>query len=176
MREDGVTLTELLVAISIVVILAVALGFSFQGWQGKYKVESEVKTLYSDLMDARTKAMTRNRMYFIVLNAGNYQEYADTNGNNAPNAGAGDVPEPEFINPKPLKYSSGWTGTIAFDTRGLASAQTNIYINAEPSCCLTDTCSPTVRLQCLFPDYDCILINQSRIRMGKFNGTICVEK
>jgi prepilin-type N-terminal cleavage/methylation domain-containing protein len=163
MREDGVTLTELLVAISVVAILTVALGFTFQGWKGKYRIESEVKELYSDLMDARTKAMTRNRMYFVVLNAGNYQEYADTNDNNVPNAGAGDNPEPEFTNPKPLEYSSGWTGTIAFDTRGLASTAATIVLNIPAD---TD------------PDYDCIHVYQSRIRIGKYNGTTstCDEK
>jgi prepilin-type N-terminal cleavage/methylation domain-containing protein len=163
MKEEGVTLTELLVAVSIVGILALALGFSFQGWMGKYKIENEVKTLYSDLMDTRTKAMTRNRMYFVVLNAGNYQEYADTNGNNAPDAGAGDNPEAEFTNPKPLEYSPEWTGTIAFDTRGLASTNATIVLNIPAD---TD------------PDYDCIHVYQSRIRMGKFNGTTstCDEK
>ena len=35
MREDGVTLTELLIAFSIAGILVVALGFSFQRMDGK---------------------------------------------------------------------------------------------------------------------------------------------
>jgi len=161
MRNEGVTLTELLVVVSIIGILVIALGFSFQGWQGKYRIESQIKDLYSDLMDARTKAMTRNRMHFIVLNANNYQEYADTNDNNTPNPGTGDTPIPEFTNPKTLKYSLGWTGTIAFDRRGLASTTATIIVNVPSS---------------VDSDYDCIHVYQSRIRMGKFNGTICAEK
>jgi prepilin-type N-terminal cleavage/methylation domain-containing protein len=163
MREDGVTLTELLIVVSIVAILALALGFSFQGWTGNYKIESETKELYADLMDARTLAMTRNRMHFVVLNANSYQIYDDTNDNNNADPGSGDNPVPEFATAKTVPYSLGWTGTISFDTRGISSsaAAINIPISVPSG---------------NNPDYDCVLVYQCKIRTGKNDGTNCNPK
>jgi prepilin-type N-terminal cleavage/methylation domain-containing protein len=171
MNNRGVTLAELLIVLSIISILAVALGFSFQGWMGNYKVESQVKQLYSDLMNARALAMTRNRMHFVILNANDYSIYEDTNDNNAANPGSGDNPIPEYrvsgtltVKPKTLQYSLGWTGTIAFDTRGLSSSASVITIP------LTGLSSG------VNADYDCILVYQSRVQMGKYAGTTCSPK
>lgn len=167
MRDDGVTLVELLVVVSIIGILTIALGFSFEGWMDNYRLESQTKSLYSDLMDARTKAMTRNRVNFVVLDADDYQIYEDTNDNNALNIGAGDTAlwatakrygyNYEIINlgADPLPQ------TITIDTRGLMSPQRTFRINNSRN-----------------PDYDCIAIKQARIRMGKYNTTTlqCDEK
>ena len=95
--NKGITLIELLVVMSIIGILVVALGFSFQGWRGAYKVESIVKEVYSDLMDARSKAMTSGGMsYFVELNAGSYQIFEDTNRDGDHVRGDGDIAIPGF--------------------------------------------------------------------------------
>ena len=38
-QEAGITLVELIIVIAIIGILVIALGFSFQDWMGKYRVE-----------------------------------------------------------------------------------------------------------------------------------------
>lgn len=158
-EESGVTLTELLVAISIVAILTVALGFSFQGWMGNYKIESELKQMYADIMDAKTRAMTQNRVHSIVISAGNYAVYEDANDDNTAEL---------LLKTTPLQYNAEWTGTdnplvITFNTRGLTTSSAAISISI-----LLPSGSN--------PDFDCILVYQSRVRMGQMSGGVCVYK
>jgi Tfp pilus assembly protein FimT len=153
-KASGVTLTELLIIVSIVGILAVALGFSFQGWMGNYKIESELKQMYADIMDVRTRAMTQNRVHSIVISAGNYAVYEDANDDNTAEL---------LLKTTPLPYNAGWTGTITFNTRGLTASSAAISI-------------PISLPSGASPDFDCILVYQSRVAMGKMSGGVCVYK
>ena len=162
MQEDGITLIELIVVISIIGILAVALGFEFRGWMGKYRVESQIKEMYVDLMNARASAMQRNRTHFATGTATTYSIYEDTTP--APDGDgtlqAADRLLPSF--PKTVQYSINWTGlgtTITFDRRGIISPLGSIY--------LTSTVDP---------DYDCLLISAIRMNLGKWNGASCDAK
>lgn len=171
--NKGVTLIELLVVVSIIGILAIALAFSFQGWMGGYKVESIIKEVYSDLMDARSKAMTSGGMsYFVELNASSYQIFADTNGDGVHVRGDGDIAIPGFTSPKPLKqnpYRIGWTGAddiISFDSRGLSSSAAAIIIYVTlPDGTVAGASGG------YDPDYGCIAVGLSRIRMGHTEHT-----
>jgi prepilin-type N-terminal cleavage/methylation domain-containing protein len=155
MKEDGITLIELIVVITIIGILAVALGFSFQGWIGGYRVESQVKEMYVDLMNARARAMQRNRLHFVVVNAGDYQVYEDTDDDSAipPPIDAGDTrilrPDPKPFHPN---YQSLWANTVTMDTRGLVSPNGTIRFNIGSS----------------VPDYDCIVLFPTRINIGRW--------
>lgn len=157
MKNSGVTLTELIVVISIIGILVIALGFSFQGWMGKYKVEAQTKQIYSDLMDARARAMQFNREYY-VQNVGtrSYSLIEDANDNSVnDDAAIAGFPKPNF------EYDITWGGAmpITFDKRGNISNVGTIRIASTSS-----------------SDYDCIVVSQTRINMGQVSGGNCVAK
>ena len=163
--DKGFTLIELLIVISIIGILVVALGFSYVGWMGSYKVESATKGIYSDMMDARARAMQMNRSYFLNFpTATSYRIVEDTNENNGMDVGAGDTVLPTF--PKTVGYTLSITGppappaaTFTFDKRGIISPTGTVRLISTSN-----------------PDYDCITIADIRIIMGHWNGTACVEK
>ena len=158
-NDFGFTLVELLVVIAIVGILAVALGYTYEGWMGRYKVEKATKDLYADLMTARVNAMTRQRTFFVTINAANYSMTADTNDSAA--LDAGDAVQPTF--PKAVEYplNENFGGNVlSFDKRGLVAPNGSIWFTSTVD-----------------PDYDCIVIFATRVNMGKLDGGgTCVAK
>jgi prepilin-type N-terminal cleavage/methylation domain-containing protein len=159
-NRRGVTLIELIVVVSIISILVIALGLSFQGWMGKYKVESEIKQIYVDLMNTRAIAMTQNRFHFTDFpTTTSYRLIEDTNGNNASNPGAGDtiLPNPPGL-PKTVEYAVTWAGgTIQFDIRGIISP-------------LAGFDADNTKTMCIFTDYDGDASNLSGFEKGIITG------
>jgi prepilin-type N-terminal cleavage/methylation domain-containing protein len=165
-RNEGITLIELIIVISIIGILVVALGFSFQGWIGGYKIESQIKELYVDLMNSRARAMQRNRTHFVdlpVVQPKQYTIYEDTNpvpdGN-----GILETASDASILQKNMDYTiipamSFGVRRFSFDKNGLVSNNGTIRLSSTVT-----------------PDYDCIVLFATRINMGQWNGTDCIAK
>jgi len=154
-NRAGVTVTELIVSIALVGIITTAVGFEFHGWIAKYKVESQIKELYADFMHARVSAMHRNRAFFADFPSTNSLRIReDTDENADPANSDSDTILPNF--PKSVQYPVKWAGgTLIFKTTGIV----------QPS----ET--PLGATLCIFtdndPDYDCMIISQTRINIGK---------
>ncbi|MCE5194872.1 MAG: prepilin-type N-terminal cleavage/methylation domain-containing protein [Nitrospiraceae bacterium] len=169
--NKGITLIEVIVVVAIIAILIIALGFSFQGWIGKYRVESEIKTLYIDMMNARGRAMNRSRMHFINFpTATSYEIFEDTNP--APDGNitletANDTRVPGFAAAKTVLHPITWAGgVINIDRNGVT--RPTVGALGGTICIFTD--GPDADTDSDFdPDYDCIVISPTRIRMGKIS-------
>src|SRR4030065_1784731 len=169
MNSKGFTLIELIIVTSIIGILAIALGISFQGWIGRYKIESEFKEMYVDLMNAKTRAMSRNRTHFVTLAITQYSIQEDIaswpNGDGL--LTANDSVRPAGYNDlitfrqknleanHPITWSNVGDTQVDIDTRGVSNEDKVICSNTD-----------------IESDYDCIVISASRVNLGKLTTRI----
>lgn len=167
MNNRGVSLIEILIVVSVIGILIVALAFSYQGWQGRYKVESATKTLHTDLLDARAQAVQRAATLLVDFpTSRTYRVANDTNGD-------GTIQAAEVLPtfPRGLDYNIAGGVLITFDSKGL------IYRGGPPpvliAAPLTISLTSTVVLD---PDYDCIRIEATRINVGQMQAGACNVK
>jgi len=165
--SGGFTLVEILIALAILGILIVMSVSTFQGMNEKYRVEAETKQLYTDMMEARGRAMQRNRVHFVRLSVGGnvYGAFEDTNtppDGNGVFDNAADTRIANAVMTHAIATNlpvAGGVASFEFNRNGIASAVGYIQL------------SSTVQA-----DYDCITIVPTRIKMGQFNGGNCVEK
>jgi prepilin-type N-terminal cleavage/methylation domain-containing protein len=170
MNNKGITLIELIIVATIIGILVVALGFNFQGWVSGYKVESQTKEMYIDLINTRARAMQRNRMHFIDLAVDQYNIYEDTdpapNGNGIANTAADAQVSQRILETRyPIIWSTPGDTSVEFNTNGLSSENKSICSNAPLEVILG---VPTANNA----DYNCITISTTRINMGKLTQSI----
>lgn len=164
MKKNGFSLIELLAVMIILGIVASLGTVSFRGWIRKTELESQVKEMYTDIMNARLTAMHRNTTHLISLSSNQISGSQDTNGDGVGdnalciwNRNKGDSADASCPNDKSLSYKNltfpaTWSGTttLEFNARGLSTANNTI--------CVFSTHNPS---------YDCIVISSTRIRMGK---------
>jgi prepilin-type N-terminal cleavage/methylation domain-containing protein len=163
-QNKGFSLIELVVVIAIVSILVVALGFQYAGWQARYKVESQVKEVYSDLMTARMKAMQMNRFYRVVIAGNTYRVEQATD-----EAGTSFAPAPGWTTAvKQLDYPVSWSSVVVMDNRGFIDAPAGVWSTAGVSIWFTSRGADA--------DYDCINLRPTSINMGKWGTSSCNVK
>lgn len=175
--RSGFTLVEILVTLAILgILLALAVG-NFGGMNEKYKVEAEIKQFYADLMDVRGRAMQRNRMHFVQIAADGlgYKTYDDTN-----DAVDGTPDGDRALQPGADTLVASTTVRHGISTDNLVG-ESNFAFRFNRNGIATVSGTGTIHLASQAqPDYDCITIKPTRIKMGQYVGTFpggtCVER
>jgi hypothetical protein len=155
---------------TIIGILIAIAGVEFAGWTKGYNMEVEVKQIYSELMSARVKAMQRNTCRYVVFGSvSSYSIYEDAlNGSCLCSPVPTNVPT-GVTNPKTLTYpvTAGSVLKIKMNSQGLVT----------PTCADESVQAKTIRVDStVSSDYDCINLAQTRITIGKWNGSVCDAK
>jgi prepilin-type N-terminal cleavage/methylation domain-containing protein len=146
MKENGFTMVELLVVITIITILLALVTLNFSAWTRKHNEEAQVKMMYTDMLSAKVDAMHKRHQFTVNTNV-------ITNTYTITDVTAGTVVQ------KTLKFpvtTSAGAGTLTFDVNGL-----NITANAPQAICLQTN---DVNLA-----YDAIIIDQVKVNLAKRN-------
>ncbi len=172
--ERGMTMIEVLIVVALIGLLYVILSNAYQGWAEKYRVETAVKEMFSDLMDARGRAMLQNRTHFVGLTPGatpRYLVYADSNP--APDGNglmdANDTLVRNVAVRYPVTVTPAGTVMLKFTRDGVLVTNTGFAPGVPVNIRLT---SPVAA------DYDCINLGPTRVKMGRFDEATnaCIER
>ena len=168
--ESGMGLIELMLVVAILGLMAVILSDSYRAWAERYRVETEVKEFYADLMDARARAMHKNRSHFVGLSGTGteytrYVVYEDTSPGPDGNGVLESTADTKVRDTRPryaVTTSPAGTTQILINRDGTLDADT-VTIRVSP---------PDI----VRADYDCIVLRPTRIKMGRYDGAACVER
>jgi prepilin-type N-terminal cleavage/methylation domain-containing protein len=156
MTSRGFTLIEILIVIAVIGIITTIAGFQFSAYSKKSAIESQIRQMYTDMMEQRSRALFEKRNRGVRVTSTTFSLYSSASD---------DATRVVIGNPfslTTLKYpvtSNNYTDII-FDTGGMLDNVSN------QSICITATNSASI---------DSIIVSETRIRLGKLKeGTSCV--
>lgn len=163
--EEGFTLIETMIVLSILGILLIVLGGSFQGWMARHKVSSETGQMFTDVIEARAKAIQKGRATFVRVTGNSYATYEDTSpapdGNNAYDAGADKRISGRTTTYPLVTNLTGGVTEFRFNRDGFSSVGGALHLHTTTN-----------------PDVDCISIGATRVKLGRYDDATdtCVEQ
>jgi prepilin-type N-terminal cleavage/methylation domain-containing protein len=166
--DGGFSMNELIIVLALMGIL-VGIGFySYRSISERITVANNIKEMNVDLMNARVRAMQRNRMHFVLFTASptQYAIYEDTDP--APDgdtqldiAKDARLMQKNLVSRFTVSYPDAWSSAstaLRFTSRGLI----------DTSATSAGTFRYTEELN---GEYDCIIISELKSSMGKWDGT-----
>lgn len=151
MNERGFTLVELICTIAIMAILMTIATMQFRQYTIKANIEKQVRTLYADIMNARSDAVMKKVVRSFGVTATGFKVYATIDGTGAP------LLQTTFTYP----IVSDVSIVPYFDTRGVANNISTMTICVQP------LGNPAA--------IDSIIVGQTMIQMGKWRGGDCTS-
>lgn len=160
MGRKGFSMVEMLIVIAIAAILLALGTLSFQSMQTNSATEKQVRTMYADLMAAKSQAMFQKTTRFIRVTASGYSIYATADITAAP------LTTTAFRFPVTFGPSND-ANLLFYDEKGIANLQAADLL-ATPEVICIEPNDPKLLTS--------IIISPTRIQMGKRNqGGACVE-
>ena len=143
MGQKGFSLIELVITIGVISILLSIATLEFNKYMTKSHIESQVKMMYSDMMNARAEALMQksDRSIKVDTTPKVFSVHPSSDGSGTP------------LLQRTLKFQldSDHGNPVAFDTRGVASIAKAICVGANGNPAAVDS----------------IIISETRIQLGK---------
>ena len=156
MNRRGFTLVEMIIVMAIIAILLAVSTIAFNRWVNRNKVETQFKTMYADLMTARSQALYNKNGTgkSVIITTAGFSMYATT-----------DTTVPAVLTKVFKVPVTPATTQIVFDQNGVATLTSNgTVVNDAYVCVQTNTTSAI---------FNSLIISNTRIQMGTFSGGVC---
>ncbi len=159
-EERGYSLMEMITVIAILgLIVGIAVPLTLQTARNA-RAQNEVEMIYSNLSEARQRALQHNRLHMVRLAADGMTVYQDLNGDGVPQSNEM-LSGLTFANPQyPLQGDVGGDAigstplTIFISTRGLMEPTGTVLVPGNAS-------------------KNCVAIGFTRVGVGRHDGNTC---
>jgi prepilin-type N-terminal cleavage/methylation domain-containing protein len=158
MKNRGFSLVELLVVIGLIGIISAIATMNFNSWQIKTQIESQTRTLFASLNQARIDAMQHKLPRSIVLspNMYTYRQYSSENEDRA----AGTIVQTQPVANTLTEISGPADNITYFDVRGYTDDTGTIQLYPAGTSAAVD----------------CVFVSTGRTNIGKMaNGTCTIN-
>ena len=155
MNRRGFTLVEMIIVMAIIAILLAVSTIAFNRWVNRNKVETQFKTMYADLMTARSQALYNKNGTgkSVIITTAGFSMYATT-----------DTTVPAVLTKVFKVPVTPATTQIDFDQNGVAKLNGDDTVTDAYVCVQTNTTSAI---------FNSLIISKTRIQMGTFSGGVC---
>ena len=154
--NDGFTIFELLIVISIISILLSSAVIAFNSWQVKYNIEAQVKQMAADINEQRLTALTTKKRLSVTLNQNSYV-FRSYTSNDEPILSGTVIPGGTRTVSYALKRDASTyynNDRLEIDSRGMINDWRTVYIDRSDSAFI-----------------NCLTIHTVRTNIGKINAS-----